>query len=186
MHLKQLREILRDAEIANCILPIVRAHGLTEQETMDVLVALHLPRAAGVAAITQARAHEQHEHEEYPNNLMINPGLKQIDTLETWLVDLAGNVAATEAGLGLLQRITRLAVPLFVSTEQAMEWGSRLNGAQHAILIDIQRTCSNAARDSGDLQQMVNLATQSQLIREAAEAFTPDSADASAKTGKET
>lgn len=56
MHLIQLREILRDVEIANCIFPIVRTHRLTEQETMDVLLALHLPRAACVAAIAQARA----------------------------------------------------------------------------------------------------------------------------------
>jgi len=33
---------------------------------------------------------------------------------------------------------------------------------------------------------MVNLATQSQLIREAAEAFTPDSARASAERSKQT
>ena len=56
MHLVQLQEILRDAEIANCIFPIVRAHRLTEQQTMDALLAVHLPRAAGVAAIAQARA----------------------------------------------------------------------------------------------------------------------------------
>jgi hypothetical protein len=62
-----------------------------------------------------------------------------------------------------------------------MEWGSRLNAAQHATLVDVQRTSSNAARQNGDLQRMVHLATQSQLIREAAEAFTPDLAGASAK-----
>jgi hypothetical protein len=71
----------------------------------------------------------------------------------------------------MLQRITSLRVPRFASSEQAMEWGSRLNAAQHATLIDIQRTSSNAARENGDLQRMVSLATQSQLIREAAEAF---------------
>ena len=115
---------------------------------------------------------------------MTNPSLKQIETLDTWLVDLAGNVAATKAGLGLLERITSLGVPMFVSTEQAMEWGSRLNAAEPATLVDIQRTASNAARENGDLQQMVNLATQSQLIREAAEAFVPELGGASGKTDK--
>ena len=62
-----------------------------------------------------------------------------------------------------------------------MEWGSRLNAAQHAILVEVQRTCSNAARENRDLEQMINLATQSQLMREAAEAFTPGLSDARAK-----
>ena len=183
MHLRQLREILRDAEIANAIFPIICAHRLTEEETRNALLALHLPRAGDVAAMTQARALR---HDRYPDQLRINPSSKQIDTLDTWLVDLAGNIAATRADLGLLQRITRLAVPLFVSTEQAMEWGSRLNAAQHATLVDIRRTASCAARENGDLQQMVNLATQSQLMREAAEAFTPESAGASPKRDKQT
>ena len=179
MHLIQLREILRDAEIANCIFPIVRAYGLTEQETMDALLALRVPRAAGVAAITQARALR-------PDGIRDNASSCRMDTLDTWLVDRAGNIAATEAGLGLLQRITSLGVPMFVSSEQAMEWGSRLNGGQHATLVDIQRTTINTARETGNLQQMVNLATQSQLLREAAEAFTPGMADASEKPDKQT
>lgn len=54
-----------------------------------------------------------------------------------------------------------------------MAWGSRLNAEQHATLVDIQRSSSNAARVERDLQSMVNLATQSQLLREAAEAFVP-------------
>jgi hypothetical protein len=107
----------------------------------------------------------------------------EADNLKTWVVDLGGNIAATDAGLGLLRRIAVLSVPLFASTEQAMEWGSRLSAAQHATLVDIQRTTSNAARENGDLQQMVNLATQSQLIREAAEAFTPTVPDTSTKEG---
>lgn len=117
---------------------------------------------------------------------MVDLSCRSIDTLDTWLVDLAGNIAATGSGLGLLKRIASLGVPLFVSSEEAMDWGSRLNAAQHATLVDIQRTCSNAAREKDDLQRMVNLATQSQLIREAAEAFTPDLADASAKPAKQT
>ena len=104
-----------------------------------------------------------------------------IDAIDTWLVDLVGNVAATGEGLGILERIASLGVPLFVSSEEAMEWGSRLNAAQHATLVEVQRTCSNAARENGDLEQMINLATQSQLMREAAEAFTPGLSDARAK-----
>jgi hypothetical protein len=64
-----------------------------------------------------------------------------------------------------------LVVPTFVSTEQAMEWGSHLNEKQHAALIKRQRVLSNSALAEGDLQRMVTLATQSQLMREAAEAF---------------
>ena len=155
---------------------MVRAHGLTADETMDALLSLRLPRAAGVAAIAQALALRADGVRDSASNC------RNMDTLDTWLVDRAGNIAATNGGMGLLERITSLGVPMFVSTEQAMEWGSRLNAAEHLTLVDIQRTASNAARESGDLQRMINLATQAQLIREAAEAFSPDSADAHAKT----
>lgn len=64
-----------------------------------------------------------------------------------------------------------LLIPAFISTEQAMEWGSHLNSKQHAVLIKRQRLLSNAALAQCDLQRMVDLATQSQLMREAAEAF---------------
>jgi hypothetical protein len=113
--------------------------------------------------------------------LQQNPSSRNTEALETWLIDLTGNIAATDGGLAVLRRIANLDVPLFVSSEEAMEWGSRLNAAQHATLVDIQRTCSNAARENGDLQRMVHLATRSQLMREAAEAFTPGLAGASAK-----
>ena len=116
---------------------------------------------------------------------MIDPSCRNIDILDTWLVDLAGNIAATDAGVDLLGRIATLGVPLFESSEEAMEWGSRLNAAQHATLVEIQRTCSNAAREDGDWERMLNLASQSQLIREAAEALRPDLADTGANTDKE-
>ena len=90
--------------------------------------------------------------------------------LEKWLIDPAGNIAISASGLALLARIKALVVPVFASTEQAMEWGSHLNAQQHATLVDMQRTASNAAREERNLQRMVNLATQSQLMREAAEA----------------
>jgi hypothetical protein len=112
---------------------------------------------------------------------MTDPTCPNLDNLDTWLVDLAGNIAATDADLRLMHRIACLHVPLFGSTEEAMEWGARLNAQQHATLVDVQRTYSNAARENGDLQQMVYLATRSQLIREAAEAFRPALLERAAK-----
>ncbi len=67
------------------------------------------------------------------------------DALDTWLVDPSATLRFQGAGLGLLARIKALLVPTFVSTEQAMEWGSHLNAQQHATLVDIQRTSNNAA-----------------------------------------
>jgi hypothetical protein len=72
-----------------------------------------------------------------------------------------------------LARIDNLHVPAFVSTEQAIEWGSHLSAEQHDTLVDIQRTSSYAACAESNLQRMIDLATKSQLIREAAEAFVP-------------
>ena len=66
-----------------------------------------------------------------------------------------------------------LVIPTFVSTEQAVEWGSHLNAKQHATLVKKQRALSSRALGEYDLQRMVGLATQSQLMREAAEAFVP-------------
>ena len=71
-------------------------------------------------------------------------------------------------------RFKKFCIPTFTSTEQAMEWGSHLNAKQHATLVKAQRALSNAAFDEWDLQRMVDLATQSQLMREAADAFSPD------------
>lgn len=45
-------QILRDAEIAYVISPVVRRHRLTEEETTKFLFELHIPRAASVAGIT--------------------------------------------------------------------------------------------------------------------------------------
>ena len=71
------------------------------------------------------------------------------------------------------RRVNKFSIPTFVSTEQAMEWGSHLNAEQHASLVETQRALSYTAFAECDLQRMVNLATQSQLMREAAEAFVP-------------
>jgi hypothetical protein len=71
------------------------------------------------------------------------------------------------------RRVKKLSIPTFVSTEQAMEWGSHLNAEEHDALVKRQRALSKTALAERNLQRMVNLATQSQLMREAAEAFVP-------------
>jgi hypothetical protein len=101
---------------------------------------------------------------------MITPILRSKDAIDTWLIDATGNVAISDSDLVLLRRIQSLIVPAFVSTEQAMEWGSHLNPEQRETLLDIHRSVSNAAWAEADPQRMVDLATQSQLMREAAEA----------------
>jgi len=52
VHLKQLNEILRDADLANAIFPVVRGHRMSEAQTERALTELHVPRAANVAVIT--------------------------------------------------------------------------------------------------------------------------------------
>jgi hypothetical protein len=105
---------------------------------------------------------------------MITPILRSRDSIATWLIDVAGNVAISISDLALLKRIQSLIIPAFVSTEEAMLWGSRLNPEQRATLLDIHRSVSNAARVESDPQRIVDLATQSQLMREAAEAAPLD------------
>ena len=105
---------------------------------------------------------------------MIN--LVSIDksALDKWLIDPAGNIAISTSGLALLARIKNLAVPVFASTEHAVEWGSHLDAQQRATLIDVRRSANDAAYGEENLQRMVNLATRSQLMREAAEATSVD------------
>ena len=105
---------------------------------------------------------------------MITPILRSKDAIATWLIDVAGNVAISISDVALLKRIQSLIIPAFVSTEQAMVWGSHLNPEQRVTLLDIHRSVSNAARAEADPQRMVNLATQSQLMREAADAAPSD------------
>lgn len=101
---------------------------------------------------------------------MINSISSDQGKLNKWLIDSAGNIAISPSGVALLGRIKPFMVPFFTSTEQAVEWGSHLNDEQHATLIDIHRTASNAGLSEPNLQLMVNLATQLQLMREAIEA----------------
>ena len=100
---------------------------------------------------------------------MITPILRSKDAIATWLIDTAGNVAISISDLALLRRIQSLIIPAFVSTEEAMVWGSHLSPEQRATLLDIERSVNNSARAEADPQRMINLATQSQLMREAAE-----------------
>ena len=54
MHLIQFRGIMRDAEVAYAIHPIVRKYLLTVEDTTKALIACAVPRAANVARITNA------------------------------------------------------------------------------------------------------------------------------------
>jgi len=92
-------------------------------------------------------------------------------TFDSYIVDEAGNVAICPDGLDLLARINAFVIPVFASAEEAVEWGSHLNPEQRETLVDIQRTASNAAADERNVQRMIDLGTQSQLMREAAQAF---------------
>jgi hypothetical protein len=53
VHLKQLHEVLRDADVANAISLVVRGHRMCEEQTERALTELHVPRAANVAGITR-------------------------------------------------------------------------------------------------------------------------------------
>jgi hypothetical protein len=55
MHVIQFREIMRDAEVAYAIHPIVRKYLLTVKDTTEALIACGVPRAANVAQITTGR-----------------------------------------------------------------------------------------------------------------------------------
>jgi len=52
MHQIQFREILRDAEVARIILPVLRANHLTEADTEKALLELNVPRAAEIARLS--------------------------------------------------------------------------------------------------------------------------------------
>ena len=54
MHVIQFREIMRDAEVAHAIHPIVLKYLLTVQETTKALLECGVSRAANVAQISTA------------------------------------------------------------------------------------------------------------------------------------
>jgi len=74
-----------------------------------------------------------------------------------------------------IEALTILIIPIFLSTEHAMEWGSNLNAKQHFTLITVQSALSDTARVESDLQRKLDLAMQSQLMREASQAFVAQS-----------
>ena len=59
MHRIQFREIMRDAEAAYAIHPVVRKHLLTVEDTTKALIACGIPRAANVAAIATRKLWNQ-------------------------------------------------------------------------------------------------------------------------------
>ena len=85
-------------------------------------------------------------------------------------------------GLQGLATNEEFVIPILSSTEQALIWGSHLNAEQHTALVRAQQALSKKARAELNMQQMVDLATQSQLLREAAEAFVPAVRRAKAET----
>jgi hypothetical protein len=52
MHLIQFREIMRDAEVAHAIHPVVLKYLLNAEDTIKALIACGVPRAANVAQVT--------------------------------------------------------------------------------------------------------------------------------------
>ena len=51
MHYIQFREIMRDAEVAHAIYPIVLKYHLSAEDTAKALLACGVPRAASVAVL---------------------------------------------------------------------------------------------------------------------------------------
>ena len=54
MHLIQFREIMRDAEVAYAIHPVMRKYRLSAEDTTKALIACGVPQASNVAEITSA------------------------------------------------------------------------------------------------------------------------------------
>jgi hypothetical protein len=52
VHLITLREILRDADVAHAISSVVRERSLSEEESEQALIALHVHRPANLARIS--------------------------------------------------------------------------------------------------------------------------------------
>ena len=70
-----------------------------------------------------------------------------------------------------IEALKILVIPIFLSTERAMEWGSNLNAKQHLTLLTVQCALSDAARAESNSQRKLDLGMQSQLMREAAQGF---------------
>jgi hypothetical protein len=59
MHRIQFREIMRDAEVAHAIHPVVIKYLLTVEDTTKALIACGVPRAANVAQIATRKLWNQ-------------------------------------------------------------------------------------------------------------------------------
>jgi hypothetical protein len=59
MHRFQVREIIRDAEVAHAIHPVVLKYFLTVEATTKALMTCGIPRAAGVAQIATGKLWNQ-------------------------------------------------------------------------------------------------------------------------------
>ena len=59
MHGIQFREIMRDAEVAYAIHPVVRKYLLTVEDATKALIACGVPRAANVAQIATSKLWNQ-------------------------------------------------------------------------------------------------------------------------------
>jgi hypothetical protein len=72
-------------------------------------------------------------------------------------------------------RLNFLGIRAYRSSARSRQWnGERiLPGAQYATLIKEQRVLNDIALGEFDLQRKLDLATQSQLMHEAVDAFAP-------------
>jgi hypothetical protein len=106
------------------------------------------------------------------NRLPLTTSENEENTAENRWQSEGGNTGELQA----LATSEELDIPILVSAEQAVRWGAHLNVRQHTALVEKQRALSRVALAERSMQRMVNLATQSQLLREAVEAFVPSEA----------
>jgi len=72
-------------------------------------------------------------------------------------------------------RLNFLGIRAYRSSARTRQWnvGTHLTDAQYATLVKEQRVLNDIALGEFDLQRKLALATQSQLMREAVDAFAP-------------
>ena len=94
-----------------------------------------------------------------------------------WLQLWTMNLAMKDFHKGAIYReaLKILVIPIFLSTEHALEWGSNLSAKQHLTLVTVQSALSDAARAESNPQRKLDLGMQSQLMREAAQGFVVQS-----------
>jgi hypothetical protein len=62
------------------------------------------------------------------------------------------------------EAVKTLVIPIFVSTEQAIEWGSRLNEKQHVALATVQCALSDASRAECNSQRKLDLGIDGTIL----------------------